>query len=259
MKTKTLLNSLLLENGMDYIDQNYILVEKQNYIPKKKIRIPKFIITIVLLLLLLLNPYNVGTAGRADYMFQRNIEIINWQKEKNDEIVNNNIFFLKNTHFSQEDINILNNLLDPIIRPIVNEYKDNFLYPDTVINVIKTLATSEGSSSDGHPFGSNIWRKDNNPFGIKGGGNIYNTTEEFNGTLYEMRLSFAKFETFQHAIRYITKTMFVDMPTYKGVRTGITGAEIFQSLEDCHYFTSTRWREAYLVPTYYKYCALSKK
>jgi flagellum-specific peptidoglycan hydrolase FlgJ len=111
------------------------------------------------------------------------------------------------------------------------------------------MAFSESGNSKGKPFMSTLFKKHNNPFGIKGNGGEYKTIEYYNGIKTQIVDGFRHFADLQNAIEYLVRD-FLTTPRYDPLRSSSNYKEFFSNLRKCGYFTHPSWDTYYLIPTY---------
>ena len=134
-------------------------------------------------------------------------------------------------------------LVKPILHEYLKEYSNEFaLNSDKLANVVSILFISESSTSKGYPATNSLFRKYNNPFGIKGNNVRLQTWEEINGQRVVMRLKFKKFSNLEHAVNYlITKVLL--RKRFLKCRNSLSEKEFFKMMYQGGYMTSSYWHK----------------
>lgn len=165
---------------------------------------------------------------------------------------------LYTTNWTSNSRDSLKHYLDPIFIPIIEKYTHKYsMSVDELVACIETIATSESGTSKGQPFSNELFRKHNNPFGIKGNGTIVTTIEYYDGIPTVIVDGFAHFDLLEDAINYLVGTLFMT-ERYTKLRSACTYKEFFCQLKECGYFTHPTWHKDYFIPTcekyYYTHC-----
>ena len=132
---------------------------------------------------------------------------------------------------------------------------DSFKIPANELSIaLLAIAVSEGATTSrigSIAFNSKLTIKLNNPFGIKGNGEEYMTTEYEGGQCVKKRQKFAKFSSIEEAIGVLT-CLFASSNRYEKARKSIKGEAFLRELQKAGYATSPDWFERFIIPTYKK-------
>lgn len=160
-----------------------------------------------------------------------------------DSLKQRNIKILKTSNFNGNQRDSVGLLLNPFVYRPVKQYVDSFACDEVVLSsIIKTVFIIESSDAMGNPANSVIFKKYNNPFGIKqynkNGASLY-TYEEINGKKVYMYCNFQTFPSLEDAINEWFLLILSDR--YKSVRSTVTAKEFFHEMKRCGYMTSSHW------------------